>query len=925
MRSSTRSPIAIAVTAALTASCVAPLAGAQEAPSQPNSAPIAEVVVTGSNIRRVDSETASPIQVVSQEEIQRTGKTTLADYLQTLTADGAGSVPKTFGTGFSAGGAGISLRGLGAGSTLVLMNGRRIAPYGLADDGQKVFTDLSVVPLEAVERVEVLKDGASAIYGSDAIAGVVNIILRKEFNGFTGKGSFASSRYSDGNTGKVSATYGFGSLADNRYNVYFNVEASDSDRVRISDRRDRDYLGTGDLRPYGGSVTGSQFLFGFITPGAANNMPTGALQNPATGEFVALPGCAQFSTLAPDPNGGCLWEAGQFRYITPDERYINGFGRGTFQLSDSTQLYTELSYSHKEAEFHTTPSGTSGGWGFPGGAVNASSGPGAIVVGANHPDNPYGQAVRLRYSAFDLGPRAIDNENDFWRALAGVQMKLGGWDVDAGYLHSEGDLKSTRNGYIRYSALRAALTDPTSSLYPYRIGGNANLNTQAQYDAISPTIHADGKTVLDLVDIKGSRSLAPLPGGDLGIAIGAEYRHLEANLTPQTFTDQGDIVGLGFSAYEGTTNVAGAYLELLAPVVRQLELSAAVRVDSYMNGASATTPKFGIKYRPFEQLALRATFARGFRAPNPAEAGKGGLAGFANTADPVRCADGAPAPGASEADCNLSVAAITAPNPALKPEKSRSVTAGLIFQPVSDASLSLDVWEIKRTNEINTETLQEAISQGKTVRADNLLNGVPDTGTLLAAFTDYINSASTRVRGGDVDARYTLRLENVGSLRFDLQFARITSFVRTEVDGSQLEFAGTHGNCDVTNCIGTPKNRINFGTTWNRGPYSLSTVVNFIDSFRNVDDASQKTCNNRFADGSNSPNADCRIPSFYSVDLSGSWAPTESLEVFGTVENLFDRQAPLDQRTYGAVNYNPMHWAGAIGRYYTVGMKYSFD
>jgi outer membrane receptor protein involved in Fe transport len=129
---------------------------AQTRAAADDSAPLAEVVVTGSNIRRVDSETASPIQIVSQEESQRTGKTTLAEYLQTLTAGGQGAVMKTFGTGFAAGGAGVSLRGLGAGSTLVLLNGRRIAPYGLADDGQKVFTDLSVIPLETVERVEVL-------------------------------------------------------------------------------------------------------------------------------------------------------------------------------------------------------------------------------------------------------------------------------------------------------------------------------------------------------------------------------------------------------------------------------------------------------------------------------------------------------------------------------------------------------------------------------------------------------------------------------------------------------------------------------------------------------------------------------------------------------------------------------------------------
>src|SRR5262249_54064960 len=154
---------------------------------------------------------------------------------------------------------------------------------------------------------------------------------------------------------------------------------------------------------------------------------------------------------------------------------------------------------------------------------------------------------------------------------------------------------------------------------------NASLNNQAVYDYISPTIHADGKSSLDLVDVKASRSLFALPGGDLGFALGAEYRHLETSLTPQTFTDQGDIIGLGFSPYDGTQLVIGACTELLAPVSENMEISAAVRMDSYMNGETATTPKFGVKYKPWDQLALRATWARGFRAPNAAENGDGGL------------------------------------------------------------------------------------------------------------------------------------------------------------------------------------------------------------------------------------------------------------------------------------------------------------
>jgi iron complex outermembrane receptor protein len=169
------------------------LLAAAPAGAQQTGSTVQRVEITGSSIRRVDAETASPVQVLSSADIEKSGKGSVAELLQTLAVDNQGSVPTTFGNGFASGASGISMRGLGAASTLVLINGRRAAPYGLADDGQKVFFDLNTIPLEAVDRVEVLKDGASAIYGSDAIAGVVNIILKREFQGTALKVSYGES------------------------------------------------------------------------------------------------------------------------------------------------------------------------------------------------------------------------------------------------------------------------------------------------------------------------------------------------------------------------------------------------------------------------------------------------------------------------------------------------------------------------------------------------------------------------------------------------------------------------------------------------------------------------------------------------------------------------------------------------------------
>ncbi|HUH90812.1 MAG TPA: TonB-dependent receptor, partial [Lysobacter sp.] len=599
--------------------------------------------------------------------------------------------------------------------------------------------------------------------------------------------------------------------------------------------------------------------------------PVGSIRDPATGLYQSLPGCAAISSITPpDPGGGCLWQAGQFRNLSPSEEFANFFARATFALSDDFEMYTELGYSRKKTTFENTPSGVSGAWGYPGGPVNASSGPGAVVLGADHPDNPLGVPARLRYSAFDVGPRVTDTTNDFMRLLFGVKGNWGEWSIDTAYLHSSTELVNERQGFLRYSSVVTALTDPNSPVGYWRIGDDAGLNSQALYDFISPRISANASTKLDMIDFKASRSLMDLSGGPLGLALGAEYRRQTAELAPQTFTDAGDIIGLGFSAYGGSQEVAVAYAELLAPVLDTLELSGAFRVDKYKDGDTATTPKFGIKWTPAEWIALRGTYAEGFRAPNPAEAGDGGLAAFSTAPDPVRCPNGTPAPGATDADCAAAIAIITSPNPGLKAEESKSYTLGLVLQPTRSTTMTLDGWEIKRTNEINQGSTQLAIADGRVVRSDNDLPGIPDSGTLLAVSVDYVNSNATTVRGLDFDIRQDVDLGDYGKLGLDLQWTRINSFEREEADGTRFQFAGTHGNCDVTNCIGTPKDPINLGATWEFNDFSVSGLANYIGSFKNITSESDDFCANSFADGTDAPRG-CEIPSFYSIDLSGNW------------------------------------------------------
>ncbi|TWI65496.1 iron complex outermembrane receptor protein [Pseudoduganella lurida] len=908
---------------------------------------VQRVEITGSNIRRSQAETASPVQTVNRADIEKSGKTTVAELLQTLAVDNSGSVPTSFGSGFAAGASGISLRGLGAQSTLVLLNGRRIAPYGLADDGQKTFADLNIIPAEAVERVEILKDGASAIYGSDAIAGVVNVILRRDYVGTTVRASQGLSNEKDGADTRIAVTHGVGDLETDRYNFLFSAEYGKKKEVWNRDRADRGAVGKSDLRDFGFSAQEALGGTGaIVNSGSAGSSIIGNVQQPGGGYYSrdslaagngftrTFPG-AKCSNLTShpqgDPLGGCLIDsAQQYNQMQPRQETLNLFSRATFQLNPDWQAYVELNGYHSNSDSSSTPSGISGSVGYPGGPVNNAT----ISLGAAHPDNPYfGSTARLRYLAYDVGPRTSNIESNFTRAVAGLKGSAAGWDIDSAILFSMNKVNNERGGYLQRDVAYALLNPSAANVAAaqasaayralpagtyWRIGENAGLNSQALYDALSPTIANDATTKLALADFKASREFGQLPGGAIGIAVGAEVRHDSTELAPTAGTDRGNIIGLGYSAYEGQRNSVALYTEAIAPVLKTLEISGALRYDHFNDVGNSYTPKVGFKFTPINSFALRGTFARGFRAPGAAENGRGGLAAFTTAADPTRCALGV------TAACSASsVAVITSPNPDLSPEKSKSFSLGAVWDPLPRTSISIDGWQIKRTNEINQESTLSAIAAGRVVRDIGSSTRPGDPGAIVAVLSNYVNSAATEVRGLDLDARTTFQIGSAGSITADAKWTHLFKYQRIEQNGDSVDFAGTHGNCDVTNCIGTPDDRVNLGLTWDRGPIRLSGIVNFRGKLDNKYEKEDTECAFTFANGNDAPNG-CKISSFTTLDLTGRYKVSDKAELFGTIQNVFDKEPPLDPLTYGAAGYNPLDYSGALGRYFQIGMRYTF-
>jgi len=943
---------------------LAPLAMAQQAPS----ASLGRVEVTGSNIKQASTEGATPVLSLSREDIEKSGKSSIAELLQSLSVDNQGSVPTSFGNGFAAGASGISLRGLGAASTLVLVNGRRVAPYGLADDGQKVFVDLNMIPMEAVDRVEIVKDGASAIYGSDAIAGVVNIILRKNFEGSVAKVGLGTSRYGDGTEARVALTHGFGNLEKDGFNAILNFESTKSGAVWYGDRTDRAQVGRNDLRDFGcdanscGGGTGAIVLgLGGGTsingsvrqPGTAADYYQRGNTNAAVTGFTkawTLPigstgknpaDCSNFTShVQGDPDGGCLIDGAQaYGQAQPSQTTNNFFGRFTKQLAANSLAYAELNLYQGKSVSSSSPSAISSSVGYPGGPVSNSS----VSLSAAHPDNPYSAAARFRYLAADVGPRVSNTTSDFNRILVGLKGDIGAWDYDTSAMFSQNKVTNVRTGYLqrdvtfallnpggansrfagltnaqvatRDSAAYAAL--PAGTLW--RIAENAGLNSAAMYAALSPSLSGEALSQTTQIDFKASTEVGQLPGGPVSLALGGEIRSESIKLAPTPGTDKGNIIGLGYSAYDGSRTVTAGFTELLAPITKEIELSAAARFDAYSDVGNSVTPRVGVKWSPAKEFAIRSTFSKGFRAPSAAEAGKGGLAAFSSSDDPVRCALGI------SSACNAgTVAVITSPNANLKPETSTSFNIGVLWDPTPKTNISFDLWQIQRENEINQEATSSAVAAGQVVRdLSSAGSTVGDPGPIIAVLSNYVNSAKSKVNGFDLDASHTIDLSAKSKLGLDAKWTHLMTWMRTEQDGTEMDYVGTHGNCDATNCMGTPADRVSLGITWTTGDLKIATNITYRGPLDSINFKGEEGCANHFADGSDAP-AGCKVKSFTTVDVGFRYKLDPKIEIFGAVQNVLDAVPPIDVMTYGAAGYNPLDYSGALGRYFKIGAKVNF-
>jgi iron complex outermembrane receptor protein len=899
--------------------------GMQMANAQTTGESIQKVEVTGSSIKRAEAETISVIQTLTRKDIEQTGKSSIADVVRSISADNNGSISGSFTSGFAGSASGVSLRGLSVSSTLVLINGRRTAPYGFGDDGQRSFVDLNSIPLDAVDRIDILKDGASAIYGSDAIAGVVNIILRQNYVGKTISANVGQSGHGDGTVTSISGAIGFGDMDTDKFNVFATIDAKKSGEIKQGNR-DK-WIGQADARPWGGrDQRGGATTSG--NGGGSSFLGTLRPISPKLGNVTNLPGTCDPINLDPtggtsgdNGGGGCLWDPVQFATIQPKTENVNLFMRGTLALGANAQGYTEVGIFKSKADTYTTPSGLTGaGFDLINARVNnTNSGADQLLMPANHPDNILRVDARPRWVDASR-PRVSNLETTVTRVLAGVKGTYANWDYDTGLMYAESKTDRTQTGYYRTSALRTALNNGT-----FRIGKGV-INSPEVLALVSPTLNNSGTTKSTSLDFKATRELFQLPGGMMGIALGAEYRKEETNSQSTPYTDINDIVGLGYSASQGSRNVKALYAELAAPVMKELELQFALRSDDYSDYGRSTTPKVGFKFTPASAVAFRGTYAEGFRAPSAAENGNSAVAAFTSIpSDPVRCAvTNLPV------DCTLSqqVGAITIGNKNIKPETSKSYSLGMVLEPIKNISLSIDWWKIVRDGEINGSDPGAVVANPAGYPDAIIVRGEPTSnfpglvGPILMVKAPYLNAGQTKTSGIDLDLRGKYNAGEYGRFNSGVTVTYMKEFTRTNADGTVLEFAGTHGDTNLSGNGGTPKTKVRLTLGWDQGPVNITANMNYVSSISNKNDTAGECLD---SDAQHVPYKNCRIASFTTTDLFAKWNVTKQWELTASISNLFDKMAPLDVQTYGRINYNPsLHQSGAVGRYFTLGGRYTF-
>jgi iron complex outermembrane recepter protein len=819
---------------------------------------VEEIVVTGSRIARPsDFESPSPVVTVDRAAIEKSGYSNLQQLMEKMPATGNG----TFSTrgnnqdSTANGAASVSLRGLGADATLVLVNGRRVAISSFAENITTNFVDINSIPVSAIERVEVLKDGSSAVYGSDAVAGVVNIITRKNFQGFEASGGYGAADGYDEVT--ASAMWGFG---DDDSNVTMILDYWKNTNLFNAERGT---LGSANQTARGGEdFRSSRGYPGYFV---VDGVPT------------VDPACPPDRVNDP----ACVYDFGPWNVLIPESERTGFMLEAHQELGGGLEIFGEMQVQHNNS--------------FAQGAPTPLDESAELTVPATHPNSPFPGATTIdigRYRTVDAGGRQWDIETNNVRGLVGLRGEIAdwNWEVAAQRARSESEQTGDRSmGWVRTDFLQ---TEINAGRYnPF--GGVQN--PESVINSITTNLVRRGESELTMYDAQISGDLFDMPAGVVRMASGVEYREESISDIPDDQFQRGLIFGTEAVSAAAARDSWAAFLEFSVPLLESLELSLAVRYDDYSDFGDTTNPKIALRWAPIDQLAFRASWGTGFRAPSLAQIGLGPSQESQFFVDTYGCNAGIP--GACTAlDYNITFSG----NPDLDAEESETFNVGVAWQPTSGIEVTLDYWDIKQENKIDEVPFGYIYNQSCGVQDSTVCVRSPPLpgrtlGTLQSINSGFINIGEQSVSGVDLGGYFGFDA-GPGRLTFGLNYTHMLTFERVELNstGSAFVTRSLEGEYEY------PEDRAQLTADFGTDTWGIYASVNYVGPFEDTPDIN--------FDGvlDYDSNSSREVGDFTTLNVQLRYTGLEKVQFLLGLENALDEEPPFaigdgDTDLYGYV------------------------
>ena len=887
------SPLALCIAFALGTAVQAQPQGSDDQ----QSAELDRITVTGSRLKRSEIEGPSPVVVFERQDFENMGYRTVQDVLDSLTQNTGGSISQQFVFGFTPAASGVNLRGFGTGRTLILVDGRRIPVYPLGIGGTTQFYDTATIPTAIIDRIEVVTDGASAIYGSDAIGGVVNIITKKEFDGISTRlraGDTDEGGYSTEQAEFVGGT----SFGDST--MYLTLQYDFNEELMSSER---DYAESDIADPLGRSVY-STFGTNIIDANtfAITPDPNCGTADGAIGTAGIPPGTPRGGQLV--GQNTCGFNRTAFRQLFPENRRLTISGRIDHEFTDNVAGFASFRYNRSDTFVQIEP------FAYGSTAVFGPTLANPIVPGNGGlflDDDGNLSAVFRRLVEF--GPRTTDAEIQSMGALFGVSGQIGyNWDWEAAYSINKQDYFSRRGGSVILSALDAAFETGAAQPFepiPPRVVAQASF---------TPFTDAESNNNVFDFQITGDTGFT-LPGGPIGLAGVFEFED-------QDFTDDRDDITLLGDASDGGSSGGGQRdrialgVEAAFPVHETVELSLAARYDDYDDDSetgSATTGKFSVQWRPLDSLLVRASYGETFRAPDMQRLFGSTTRAFSSPVDTVLClqAGGNPnAPGGIDpnnssdpCDAVQSVRTLIGSNIALEEEEGDTINVGLVWEALDNFSVTLDYYDVELENIIAAPSSQFILNQ-----CAGLSTGTPDQ-----SFCDLITRDATgRITNGEIRAQaLNLSTQSISGLDATLRYSLDTadwgrydfSWETTYVDKLETQFAEGQPTVSNVGLASIPEFRHNLTVGWNYANQGATLRASYVDEMPGINAFQDPTTGD--VPGGQFIDDYLVVNGSYRIDLD-TWGEFQL-----GVNNLFNEDPPTDP-----TNAN-WPWFINAGGYYT--------